>query len=70
MLKYSEHYRITSKEVDFDFIIWIDEVEAIVNRQIGFNLLDLPDLPYMIRFEDDTTPEEMADEVFSEVYEL
>lgn len=69
-MKYSEYYRKNSRNVDLEFVKWIDKVEAMVNLQTGFNLLDLPDLPYMIRFEEEFSPEDMADEVFSEIYEL
>jgi|LauGreDrversion4_2_1035121.scaffolds.fasta_scaffold19433_4 hypothetical protein len=69
-MKYSENYRKSSQDIDLDFIKWIDQVEQIVKTHTGYNLLELPDLPYMIRFEDETSAEEMADEVFSEIYEL
>ena len=72
-MKYSERYKKDNKKtenIDLDFIKWIDMVETKVKTNTGYDLLDLPDFPYMIRYEDDVSPDEMVDEILSELYEL
>jgi hypothetical protein len=71
-MKYSEHYKRSTpvSEIDKKFIAWIDNVEDIILLQTGFWLLDLADQPYMLRFEEGVSAEMMADEVYSELFDI
>ncbi len=45
---------------NMDFVTWINNVERIILEYTGYNLLDIPDEPYMINFESGLTIDDMV----------
>lgn len=67
-MKYSEYFKSknhTLSESDDAFCEWIDQVENGVMLQTGMSLLDLPDEMYMLSFENEISPDEIANEIIS-----
>ena len=60
---YSNYYFKRTNEPNYKFIQWINEIETIVFKEIGLKLLDLPDEPYMINFQDGLSPREIAESI-------
>lgn len=59
----SNNYKVDDFEFDRKFVEWVDKVEYIVLSNLHMNLLDLPDEPYVMNFEEGVTPEDMAKKV-------
>ena len=67
---YSQYYisRCFNSNPSCDFIDWINVVEHIVKIKLGYDLLDLPDQPYMISYEKGLNPSQMASIVIKEIF--
>ncbi len=57
---YSSLYLKNNTEPDFNFIVWINNVEHKVLERFGFYLLDIPDEDYMGYYSDRYDPNEMV----------
>jgi len=75
MSSYSEYVRERNEEERLSeaqkedleyFCEWLDNVEAIVEEEIGYELRDLPDQPYRDLFDDKYSPEIVAESVIEE----
>ena len=60
---YSEYYEKRYSEPNIHFIKWINQVETQVEKNLGVGLLDLPDQPYMVSFENGFTVKQMVTQV-------
>lgn len=69
-MRYSDWYLSKNNKFSPSFIYWINEVENIVRTLTGFELLDLPDEPYMDYFLSGKSYDKTADEIVSNLYEL
>ena len=73
MSSYSEYVRDRNERLseaqkeDLEYFCeWLDNVEAIVEEEIGYELRDLPDQPYRDLFDDKYSPEIVAESVIEE----
>lgn len=70
---YSEYYisQNTKKNIPIDkkFVKWINTVEGIVLKKIGFTLSDIPDEDYMLNYESQIKPNDMAQYIIKQ-YDL
>lgn len=70
---YSEYYvsQNIKKNISIDkkFVKWINTVEGIVLKKIGFTLSDIPDEDYMLNYELKIEPNDMAQYVIDQ-YDL
>ncbi len=57
---YSSYYLQNNTEPDYNFIVWINNVEHKVLERFGFNLLDIPDEDYMGYYSDNYSPNLMV----------
>jgi hypothetical protein len=76
MSSYSEHIRdkyedkslSPSQKEDLDqFCEWLDEVENIVEEETGYDLLSLPEQTYRDFFDDNLSPETVAEIVVEDL---
>lgn len=58
---YSEYYISKNKNPNYKFVNWINKIEEEVIKIFGLCLLDLPDEPYMISFEEKYSPKEIVE---------
>lgn len=67
---YSAHYlkqcKKHQREIDVDFVQWVNCVETQVIETLGYNLDDLPDEMYFGNFEKGMSSKDMADYVIKE----
>ena len=55
-IRYSDRLREKYNEKDKNFVKWIDKIEDEVESRTGMKLLDLPDQPYRIMYEEGKKP--------------
>lgn len=70
LTSYSAHYlkqcKKHQREVDVDFVQWVNFVETQVIETLGYNLNDLPDEMYFESFEKGMSSNDMANYVIKE----
>lgn len=73
-MKYSTHYKRTCSKtktkVNKKFITWIDRIEKSVNNTLKLDLLDLPDEPFMIMFEEGVKTKKVVEMMVQDYQEL
>ncbi len=57
---YSSYYLQNNTEPDYNFIVWINNVEHKILERFGFYLLDIPDEDYMRYYYERYDPNEMV----------
>ena len=50
---------------DVLFLAWVDEVELMVQKELGIGLVELTDMPYYVSFENGVTAARMAKRVIA-----